>query len=149
MKKKRILLVGIAALLLYPCSYVALRLTKYFVRQQFVTFGCSESIREKHPDDSGPVQDGYTSYSFESDRNQIGCGRIQKDSARFGEPVLLPIFTPLGEMEMSLRGFTDSKLQVLKSVAEFERYDSESNKVYYHRQSLLDEITVARKDQTF
>ena len=103
MKKKRILLVGIVALLLYPETYCVLRLSKYFVRQQFVTFGCGESIRQKYPDDAGPIQDGPESYSFGSERNQIGCGRIQKTSVRFGESVFLPVFTPLGEMEMHIR----------------------------------------------
>ena len=80
MKKKRILLVAVTTLLLYSGSYCVLRLSKYFVRQEFITFGCPDRIREKYPDDARPIKDGYTSYSFESKRNQIGCGRIQKDS---------------------------------------------------------------------
>ena len=147
--KKRILLIGVAALLLYSGSYCVLRLVKYFVRQEFVTFGCSDHIREKYPDDAGPIKDGYTSYSFESERNQIGCGRIQKGSSRFGETILVPVFSPLGELEMRVRGFNDSQLRILKYVAGFERYTSESNKVYFHRESLVDEITVGRNDQTF
>jgi hypothetical protein len=149
MKKKQILLVGIGALLLYLGTYCVLRLNKYFVRQQFVTFDCDKSIRQKYPDDAGPLQDGHKSYSFESERNQIGCGQIQKTSVCFAESFLLPIFTPLGEMEMNIRGFNDSKLEVYKSVAEFERYDSKSNKVFYLRQSLVNEISIRRKDQKF
>ena len=149
MNKNRKLLVGVAILLLYPATYSVLRLTKYFVRQQFVTFGCPSHIREKYSDDAGPVKDGHTSYSFESERNQIGCGRIQKDFTRFGEPILLPLFSPLGEAEMRIRGFNDPELQVFKHVAEFERYGSDSNKVYFHRQSLIDQIPISREDQTF
>jgi len=102
-----------------------------------------------YPTDHGPITNGYTSYSFESQRNQIGCGRIQKKSTRFGETFLTPLFSPMGEMEMRIRGFNTAKMQILKSVAEFERYNSSSNRVYFHRQSLVDEIVVSRNEQKF
>ncbi len=104
-------------------------------------------IREKYLDDPGPARDGHISYSFDSDRNQIGCGRIQKDSVRFGETVLLPIYNPLGELEMRIRGFNHSKMRVTKRAAEFERYDSSSNKVYFLQQTAVDKLTVSRNDQ--
>ncbi len=149
MKKSKILLVGLVVALMYPACYSVLRLSKYFVRQKFVTFVCPVHIRDKYPDDARPIQDGYTSYSFESERNQIGCGSIQKNHLRFGEAIILPVFRPLGEIEMRIRGFTHSEMLVLMYVAEFERYGSDSNKVYFHRESLVDRIPISRKDQTF
>ncbi len=149
MKINKILLFGVVAVLLYPTTYCVLRLTKYFVRQQFVTFGCPDHIREKYSDDAKPIKEGYISYSFESERNQIGCCRIQKKYIRFGEPILLPLFSPLREAEMRIRGFNTSRMQIWKGVAEFERYNSASNRVYFHRYSLVDEIVISRNEQKF
>jgi hypothetical protein len=50
---------------------------------------------------------------------------------------------------MYVRGFGKVKMEVLKNIAEFERYDSKSNKVYYHRESIMDQFAVSRHDQTF
>jgi hypothetical protein len=150
MKRKRIVIAGMCALLfIYVGSYCVLRLAKYFVRQEFLSEGCSKQIRDRYPDDKGPVRDGYTSYSFASERNQIGCGRIQKNCSKCGENILVPVFRPLGEVEMYVRGFGKVKMEVLKNIAEFERYDSKSNKVYYHRESIMDQFAVSRHDQTF
>jgi hypothetical protein len=147
--EKRKLIAGVALLMLYFSSYCALRLTKYFVRQEFVTFGCPDRIREKYADDPGPNKDGHISYSFDSERNQIGCGRIQKIEKRFAEVIMLPVFRPVGELEMYIRGFNSPILYVHKIVSEFERYDSDANKVYFPRAVLTEKFPVRRKDQTF
>ena len=149
-KKRKILIIVVLALpLVYAGTYCALRLTKYFVRQEFVTFSCNAHIRAKYPDDVGAISEGHTSYEFESERNQIGCGRIQKQTNRLGESVLLPLYHALGELEMRIRGFNKSTMYVRKYVAEFERLDSESNKVYFARPSVSDKFVVSRNEQTF
>lgn len=148
-KAKKYLVCVLAFVFLYTGIYCALRLTKYFVRQEFITFNCSEKIQQKYPGDKGPVTEGYTTYQFESTRNQIGCGRIQKRETRFGENFILPVFYPLRELEMRIRGFNTSTMNVLKYVAEFERYNSNGGKVYFSRGSLVDGFTIDRKEQTF
>ena len=50
---------------------------------------------------------------------------------------------------MRIRGFSDPELLVLKFVAEFERYASDSSKVYFHRQSLIERIPISRREQAF
>ncbi len=40
-------------------------------------------------------------------------------------------------------------MTVIKAVAEFERCDSESNKVFFYRQSVVDTFTVSRSEQMF
>jgi hypothetical protein len=151
MKKRRkiAIIVAIALPLLYAGTYCTLRIKKYFVRQEFLTFNCRESIRTKYPNDAGSIKEGHTSYAFESERNQIGCGRIQKRTSRLGESILLPLYDPLGELEMRIRGFNRSTMYVRKYVEEFERFNSESNKVYFSRQSWADEFVVSRNEQTF
>ena len=145
MKRKRIVITGAVLLLfLYIGSYCVLRLTRYLVRQEFLSERCSKQIRDNYPDDRGPVKDGYTWYSFESERNQIGCGRIQKDRVSFGESVLRPAFRPLAEMELQVRGFNRPSMWVHKNVAEFERYDAESNAVYYMRTVSSDQLRMDR-----
>jgi hypothetical protein len=141
------IIVSVALPLLYVGTYCTLRLTKYFVRQEFLTFGCGKAIRLQYPDDAGPIKEGHTSYTFESERNQIGCGRIQKQTTRPGETILLSIHYPLGELEMYIRGFNTSTMHVLKSVAVFERLDSDGDKVYFGNQSTVDEFVVSRKEQ--
>lgn len=149
--KKKIAIIVAALLVLYAGAYCSLRLTKYFVRQQFLCFACSADmahiITDQYPDGPGPVRDGHTWYSYDSERNQIGCGRIQKDGRRFGEHLLLPLFWPLAELEMYVRGFGRSTMYIYRNVAEFERYDSEQRKVYYTRTSLIDQFQISRRDQ--
>jgi hypothetical protein len=149
--RTRVFLAVAALLPIYVASYCALRVTRYFVRQQFLCFSCSpatrERIRRQYPDDTGEIRDGHTSYTCESERSQIGCGRIQDEEDRFGERLLVPLFRPLGELEMHVRGFGTSTLDVYKHVAEFERYDSEQRKVYFMRTSRVDRFEISRRDQ--
>jgi hypothetical protein len=66
-KKKKTLLFIVAVTLMYPATYGALRLTKYFVRQEFETYACSTRFRANYPDDdTGPVTEGYTTYACPS-----------------------------------------------------------------------------------
>ena len=150
MKKTTQYLVFIFAFLsFYTGSYCSLRLTKYLVHQNFITFMCSKEIQQKFQSDTGPVKDGYTSYEFESNRNQVGCGRIQKSESMFGEDFILPFFYPIAELEMRIRGFNSSTLHVNKYVAEFERYASNGNKVYFHRRTPVKQFTIDRSEQRF
>ncbi len=147
-KAKKYIISVLIFIFLYTGSYCLLRLKKYFVRQEFVTFTCSEEIQQKYPSDTGSVVEGHVSYEFESYRNQIGCGRIQKREVRFAETFLRPVFYPISELEMRLRGFNSSTMRVLKYVAELERYTPDGKKVYFPRQSTVDEFTIDRKEQT-
>ena len=148
-KAKKYLVCVLAFVFLYTGIYCALRLTKYFVRQEFITFNCSEKIQQKYPGDKGPVTEGYTTYQFESTRNQIGCGRIQKRETRFGENFILPFFYPIRELEMRIRGYNSSTLYVNKYVAGFERYTSNGKKVYFHRRTPVKQFTIDRNEQIF
>ena len=49
MSKIRVIKVLVAVSLLYAGAYCLLRITTYFVRQEFITFGCSETIRHQYP----------------------------------------------------------------------------------------------------
>ncbi len=149
--RKKLAVASLAAAAAYIGIYCLLRTTKYFVRQEFICFSCSGSaaryVREKYPDDPGKTREGHTSYGCESERNQIGCGRIQKDTPRLGEHILIPAFRPLGELEMRIRGFDTATMYVYRYVSEFERYNASSNKVYFPRMSLADKFPVSRRDQ--
>lgn len=135
--------------LLYTSSYCVLRLAKYFVRQEFITFGCSKEIQAKYPSYAGSVEEGYISYQCESHINQIGCGCIQKSETSFDETILLPMFWPLAEFEMYTRGFGTSTIYVYKTVLEFERYDSDKNKVYFPRTSVVQALSINRNNIIF
>ena len=147
-KTKKYLAYILAFVFLYTGLYCILRLTKYLVHQEFITFTCSEEIRQQYPSDTGPLKEGYTTYEFESTRNQIGCGRIQKQQTRSAENIILPFFYPLRELEMRVRGFNSSTLNVMKYVSEFERYTTDGRKVYFPRSSLVNQFTIDRNKQT-
>ena len=146
---KKYLVCALLVIFLYTGHYSILRITKYLVRQEFVTLTCSQEIQQKYTSDTGPVKEGHVSYEFESYRNQIGCGRIQKHEARFGENFILTFFYPLRELEMRIRGFNSSTLNVIKYVSEFERYTSNGNKAYFARSSLVSQFIIDRSEQRF
>jgi len=139
MKWRKVLLVAASVLAAYGGTYCVLRLTKYFVRQEFACQSCSDSvmerIRREHPT--------LRHISVESQRNQIGCGRIQKDGRRLGEPVLLPLFRPLGELEMRLRGFNHSTMHVQGYVNDGEP----GTETYRTPPSFVCEFAVTRAEQ--
>ncbi len=139
MKWRKMLVVAALAIAGYGGTYCVLRLTKYFVRQDFACLSCSDSvmerIRREHPN--------MRHISVESQRNQVGCGRIQKDGRRFGEPVLLPLFRPLGELEMRVRGFNHSTLYVQGYVDGAEP----GTGIYHTPPNFVCEFTVTRAEQ--
>jgi len=138
-KLERFLLVMAVVIVTYPGAYVVLRLSKYFVRQEFLSFGCSESVMDRLKTEYPAAVQLWT----ESERNQIGCGRIQKDKERFGEFLLLPVFRPLGELEMRVRGFNHSTMSVFA-----DYYDSGvSPEGGPPRLELLTDLAVTREEQ--
>jgi hypothetical protein len=132
---------AVIVLVTYAGTYAVLRLGKYFIRQQFLCLGCSPSmmkrIQRDFPKPKGLIQ-------VASDRNQIGCGKIQKDEKRFGESILLPLFRPLGEVEMRLRGFNAVMIAVTDGVD--EPAGSEGS---FLRETLLTNYPATRRDQSF
>ena len=94
-------------------------------------------IHEDHPTPRGVL-------TVESERNQIGCGRVQKQGKRFAESALLLLFRPLGEGEMAVRGFNAATISVFDNVD--EPAGSEGT---FTRTTLVTNYTVRRKDQSF
>ena len=121
----------LAVAVVYVSSYALLRISRYFVHQELTTFYPPSSVRREFVDDPFPTQEGNVFYEFFSTRNQIGCGHIQKPSSRLGEFILVPLYMPLAEVEMLLRGYGYAEWYIVKRVAVFERYDDAGEEVYY------------------
>ena len=138
MKKRQIVLILAATLAAYVGVYATLRFTRYFVRQEFLCMSCSatlmQQIRKDHP--------AARAITVESERNQIGCGRIQKGGKRFAESVLLPLILPPGELEMILRGYSETIVSAFDNVTE-----DAGSEGPYTRATLLGEYRVTRRDQ--
>ncbi len=94
-------------------------------------------IQKDHPTPRGVL-------TVESERNQIGCGKIQKQGKMFAESALLPLFRPLGEGEMVVRGFSVATISVFDNVDE-----PAASEGTYTRTTLVTNYTVRRKDQSF
>ena len=60
---------------------------------------------------------------------------------------MIPLFRPLAELEMYVRGFGRTTMDVYRNVATFERYDAEQREVYFTRASLIDQLEISRRDQ--
>jgi hypothetical protein len=136
------MVLAVAAILAaYIGLYAVLRLTRYFVRQEYLCISCSPAmmkrIQKDHPTPRGVL-------TVESERNQIGCGKIQKQGKRFAESALLPLFRPLGEGEMVVRGFSVATISVFDNVDE-----PAASEGTYTRTTLVTNYTVRRKDQSF
>ncbi len=103
-----IILIWFGFLSLYPASYLALRATRYLIHQDFLCLSVGQetmtALKRKFPQAN--------SISVESERHQIGCGRVQKTKRRVGEAFVVPLFRPLSELEMHLRGYSTTALWV-------------------------------------
>lgn len=125
-------------LVAYFGSYATLRLTRYFVLQEFYCLSCSDTLMQQIKKDY-PAASEITVASM---RNQIGCGRIQKEGKRIGEAVLVPLFRPLGELEMVIRGHSQVRISAYNNVT-----DETGSEGGYTRTTLLKEYKVTRRDQ--
>jgi len=118
----------------YPVAYGALRVSRYFVRQEFACFSCPtplmQELEAKFPHAH--------QISVVSEATRIGCGRVQKKRTYFAESFLLSVFAPMAKLELGLRGFNSTTLYVHDNVT-----DAPSAEGVYVRTILLAELPVS------
>ncbi|GEM_PF-4347131 len=147
LKLNKLLRILLLTGLFYGGSYVVLRLSRYLVHQQFMLLFHNEALREGYVDDPGPSREGLRSYELESVRNQVGCGRIQKEKYYPAEAFILGFTTPLRELEMWLRGYGSTTLYVMEITLQPDHISEDGRQNYFSRRSVAEERRINRFQQ--